>query len=177
MRPITRLGHRLPGAAIALPLALSVSAMMAVPAGANITGGCTATASDSTGKAVPASIHIQDTPVWNVSKDSQLSGSGKAPGDQTYGYALVMIFGYGLIPIAGGKGHGTTGQGSLDVSAVSKFVRVIPGWGQSDSCSGSLVIVVQDEKVLDTLAGQLSLLLMLIGAVGLIAVAVRRRRA
>jgi hypothetical protein len=159
------------GALIVVPLA----GLAAQPAAATIDGaGCTAQASDSSGKAVPSSISINATGVWNVSKDSHLSGSGTAPSDQTMGYADVMAFGFGFIPIAGGSGHGTSGSGSLDVAAYSKYVRVFPGYGYSDSCSGSLIVVVQDESVLDTLAGKLAAALTAFGLVGLVAVVVRR---
>ena len=160
-------------AAVAL-LVLPLAGLTAQPAGATISGGCTGTATDSTGKAVPATIPLESTATWNVSKDSKLSGSGKAPADQTMGYAYAMAFGFGFIPIAGGTGHGQTGSGSLDVSAISQYARVIPVAGSSDSCSGSLVVIVQDQTVLDTLAGKAAVVLALVGLVGTIGVFFRR---
>lgn len=162
-------------AGIAAILLLPIAGLTAMPAAATINGaGCSAQAADSSGKAVPPSISINDTATWNVSKDSHLSGTGKAPGDQTFGYAYAMAFGFGVIPIAGGKGKGSTGAGSLDVASYSKYARVFPGYGASDDCSGSLVVVVQDEAVLDTLAGQASIGLIVIGLLGLFGVIFRR---
>lgn len=162
-------------AAVVALLVVPFAGLTAQPAAATIDGpGCTAQASDSSGKAVPASIVINDTAVWNVSKDSQLSGSGTAPSDQTFGYADVMAFGFGVIHIAGGKGHGTSGSGSLDVASYSKYLRVFPGYGYSDSCTGSLVVVVRDESVLDTLAGKLAVALAAVGLLGLAMVVLRR---
>jgi len=146
------------------------------PAWAYVSPGCHASATDATGKAVPASITIDGTSVWNVSKVvSRLSGKGAADTDQTFGNAKAAAFGFGWIPIASGTGKGRSGSGSLDVSAFADKVRVIGVVGGSDSCSGYLTVVVQDESALDTLAGKVSAGVAVLGALGVLAVAVRSR--
>jgi hypothetical protein len=89
-----------------------------------------------------------------------------------------MAFGFPLsfIPIAGGTGHGTHGSGSLDISKISPYTRVISAAGASTSCSGYIVINVVDTSALDTAAGKGSLAVFLIGLLGLGMVAVRKRR-
>ncbi len=163
--------------ALAVPLAAASAGVVAsaAPALAYVSPPCHANASDSTGKAVPSSITIDNTDVWNVSKDSMLSGRGTAATDQTSGFAYASVFGFGIIPIAGGNGHGTSGSGSLDVSKVSGFVRVIGVEGASTSCSGYLTVVVQDDSVLATLAGIGSLVVSVVGFLGLVWVGLRSR--
>jgi hypothetical protein len=158
-------------------LAGGLLAAQAAPAMAYITGGCTGTASDTTGHASPANLASDRQ--WNVSKDSNLSGQGDAPADQTKGYAYAMAFGFPLsfIPIAGGTGHGTHGSGSLDISKIAPYTRVISAAGASDSCSGYIVINVTDTSALDTVAGKASILAFLVGLLGLAALGLRKRPA
>lgn len=163
--------------ALLVPVAASAAGVVAnaIPASAYVSPPCHANATDSTGKAVPPSITIDNTDVWNVSKDSKLSGQGTAPTDQTSGFAYASAFGFGVIPIAGGNGHGTSGTGSLDVSAFASYVRVIGVVGASTSCSGYLTVIVQDDSVLATLAGILSVVVSVVGLLGLIWVGLRSR--
>lgn len=171
-----RIGSRIL-VALVLPLAAAVAVVIgtAATAAAYVSPPCHANASDSTGKAVPASIVIDNTDIWNVSKDSKLSGQGTAPTDQTSGFAYASAFGFGIIPIAGGNGHGTSGSGSLDVSVFASQVRVVGVEGVSTSCSGYLTVVVQDESVLSTLAGILSAAVAVVGFLGLIWIGLRSR--
>lgn len=167
-----RLVRLLPVAALAATMGI----VSAGPAYATVSGeGCGATAVDSTGKANPPSIDITSTAVWHISKDSVLSGEGHAGSDQTQGSASAGAFGFGIVPIASGSGHGTTGKGSLDVSQFHSVARVILGVGSSDTCSGSLVLIVDDESALDTWAGRASVGLLVIGAIGVLAVGLRSR--
>jgi hypothetical protein len=163
--------------ALAVPLAAASAGVVAsaAPASAYVSPPCHANATDSTGKAVPSSITIDGTDVWNVSKDSMLSGEGTATTDQISGFAYASVFGYGIIPIAGGNGHGTSGSGSLDVSKIAGYVRVIGVEGVSTSCSGYLTVVVQDDSVLATLAGILSVAVAVVGFLGLAWVGLRSR--
>jgi hypothetical protein len=169
--------------ALVMPACAASAAVVAtaVPAFAYVSPGCHANATDSTGKAVPPSITIDGTDVWNVSKDSMLSGNGRAPSDQTSGFAYASVFGlpWTISPIAGGTGHGTTGSGSLDASKFAPYFRVIGAQGSSTgpaaSCSGYLTIVIQDDSVLGNLAGILALALSLVGLVGLGWVGLRSR--
>ena len=163
--------------AILLPAAAAVGAVVATasPAWAYVSPDCHASATDSTGRAVPSSIRIDDTNVWNVSRDSKLSGRGTAATEQTFGSASATLFGLGVIPIAAGRGHGQSGGGSLDVSVFADKVRVVGAVGASDSCSGYLTVVVRDESALDTLAGKVAAGAAALGALGVLGVALRRR--
>ena len=119
-----RATQRLGLAAVAvIPVLLSSS----VPAAAYINGGCTATATDSSGRAQPATIEVQSTDTWNVSKDSQLSGTGHAPTPQNKGFAYAEAFGLSLtlIPIAGGEG--TPNQGGTRVTQRQGLRRQVQG--------------------------------------------------
>jgi len=168
----TRLAAR-----ILLPAAIAVGAVLATAASAwaYVSPGCHAAATDSNGQAVPSSIRIDDTNVWNVSKDSKLSGTGTAATEQTFGSANAVLFGLGVIPIASGRGRGQRGSGSVDVSAYADKVRVISVAGASDSCNGYLTVVVRDESALDTLAGRVAAGAAALGAIGVFGVALRRR--
>ncbi|GAC1333505.1 MAG: hypothetical protein NVSMB17_14000 [Candidatus Dormibacteria bacterium] len=169
---LRRLVRLFPVAAVAV----AMFAAAAAPAMARVNGGCSATATDSAGKANPQTIDIGSTDVWHVSKNSQITGKGQAPGDQTHGQASAAAFGIGLFPIASGNGHGTTGEGSIDVSQFADKVRVFAGVGSSDSCSGALTIVIDDVTAFDTLVGKISIALLVIGILIMIAVLVRTRR-
>ncbi|MGI8607750.1 MAG: hypothetical protein ACR2MY_00775 [Candidatus Dormibacteria bacterium] len=168
----SNLARLLPVAAIAMTL----FGAAASPALADISGdGCKASAKDTAGKANPASIDIAQISTWHVSKDSKLEGEGSAPSDQTFGKASAAAFGFGVIQIAGGTGSGKTGTGALDVSQYSQYVRVFAGVGSSDSCSGSLTVVVDDVSAIDTLVGKIAVGLLIVGFLILIAVVVRSR--
>jgi hypothetical protein len=160
-----------------LPVVSLAAAMSIAGAGqafAVVTGpGCEATATDTSGGAAP--INITSQSVWHVSKTSNLTGEGHAGSDQTYGSAAAGAFGVGVIPIASGTGHGTSGHGSLDVSQYSSIARVFLGVGASDSCSGALVVIVDNVNALDTWVGRASIALIVIGLIGVIAVGVRAR--
>jgi len=162
------------GVLLGLLAAMASLLLAAGAASATIDGGCTGSATDSAGKAVPATIDLATADHWNVSKDSTLTGQGTAPKDQTAVSVSGVAFGFGLIPIASGHGHGTTGSASLDVSKYSSLARVIAVSGTSDSCTGHLVVEVTDEAVLDTLAGKASVALLAIGVLGLLGVGFRK---
>ena len=167
-----RMMRVLPDVAMAAALAVSTAG----PALANVSGpGCGATASDTTGHASPPSITITNTDTWHVKSDSNLTGEGHAGSDQTEGHASAGAFGVGVIPIASGTGHGQSGHGSLDVSQYKGIARVFYGVGGSDSCSGSLTVIVDDVSPLSTVIGIGSLALFIIGLIGVLAVAIRRR--
>jgi hypothetical protein len=162
---------------------LAAGAMIAAqtaPALAFVQGGCKGTASDVNGHA--PGINLVSATEWHVSKDSNLTGSGDAPSDQTAGFAYAMAFGlrFTFIPIAGGTGHGTHGSGSLDVSKVAPYTRVIYATGASTGkdahCEGYLSVIIDDETALDTAAGKAGVGAGAVGALGLGAVALRKRK-
>ena len=171
-----RIGRRLLRLVPAVALATTIGITTAGPALAHVEGpGCTATATDNNHKANPASITIDNVDVWHVSSDSNLSGEGHTDTDQTSGQASAGAFGFGVVPIASGSGHGKSGQGSLDVSQFKGVARVIYAIGSSDTCSGYLTVIVDDVSPFSTAVGIGSIVLFIIGLIGVIAVAFRRR--
>jgi hypothetical protein len=165
---------------LAAAIALPAIGLASVPAAAYISGGCTAKATDSSGKATPATIQIESTDIWHVSKDSHLSGTGHAPTKQKKGFAFANAFGLAIsfIPIAGGEdktGDGSQeGSGSLDVSAYSDKFRVFAAAGASSDCAGALAVVIDDVSALSTLVGQVSLGMAVLGLLVVLLIALRR---
>lgn len=136
---------------------------------------------------------------WFVaSYKDYLAGRGESPtGSMSSGFANVVFFGIHL-PVIGGTGHGTTGQGgpisAADVlpgplsghavaSVLVAYGVAIPDGnpppGQTPAagpCSGYIVIHFQDVGALDSAVGQAGVALMVLGALGVIALALRRVR-
>ena len=137
---------------------------------------------------------------WNVpSYQDYLAGEGESTtGSMQSGFANVSFFGFDF-PVAGGSGHGATGKGGplsaagLDLPAPLKgrpLASVLfasgkavadtnPPSGQTAAkgpCSGHITIHFQDVSATGSVVGQVSLLLLLIGIIGLILTAGRKTR-
>ena len=136
---------------------------------------------------------------WFVSSyKDYLAGRGESTtGSMSSGFANVVFFGIHF-PVIGGTGHGTTGQGG-PLSAADLLPGPLSGRpvaavlvaygaatpdgnpppGQKSAagpCSGYVVIHFQDVSALDSAVGQAAVALMVLGALGVIAVALRRPR-
>jgi hypothetical protein len=139
----------LPRFGSALLLALAFLVAGSDPARAVVTGGCTAQATAT--KSAP--IDITTKSEWHVRSDDVVSGSGTATTDQTFTNVFAYAFGVPL-PILSATGTGKTGSGGpYEVSKYSWATRIIPISGNSDSCSGSLTVYIDDVSPLTTLAG------------------------
>jgi hypothetical protein len=165
------------GKQIALGGAIALAAMAITPVltHADVSGGCTAQATETSadGK-VLSTIDITKQSEWHVHKDSTLSGTGHAKTEQHEGSASAAAFGFGVWTIAEGKGKGQDGAGSIALSKVASFVREIGVIGSSTSCDGSLVIIIDDQNPVTTVAGAVGLGSGLLGLAGLAGVGLRR---
>jgi len=152
---------------------LGMSLATAVAASAHVEGaGCSGSATDTKGKAIPPQVDLGKTDVWTVSKDSYITGEGTAPGEES-GSAYAIVFGFPIPVSLGGGPKGSFGQASLDVSQFSQYARVIAVAGQSTTCSGYLTLVVGDVQALDTWLGKGALAMIGLGIIGLVALALR----
>ena len=154
----------LPVLAIACAFVLASSA----PAAAVIVGGCTAqgTASKSTG------VDLTSATEWHLRTDDVVSGSGAAPSNQTFVTVSVQAFGV-AIPVLNSTGLNdrTSKAGPYTVASYSWIARVIPVSGASDSCTGSIDIILDDVNPLATAAGGGAGALALLAVILLIGVA------
>ncbi len=136
---------------------------------------------------------------WYVtSYKDYMAGRGESPtGSMSSGFANVVFFGIHF-PVIGGPGHGKTGQGG-PLSAADllpgplsgrPLAAVLVAYGAAvpdgnpppgetaaaGPCSGYIVIHFQDVSVTDSAIAQAGIALMVLGALGVIAVALRRAR-
>jgi hypothetical protein len=98
-----------------------------------------------------------------------------AVGRQTHLDVEALLYG---MPVHLFSEHGSSTAGSSagwSASDVAMYTRVLGVRARSDSCSGSVTLVV-DESPLQAVAGLVALALALVGGVGVALVAFRRRR-
>jgi hypothetical protein len=156
-----------------LALAVTVGAALATPASqalAVITGGCTASGSASRSGSVDLATEAE----WRLRRDDVVNVSGRAPREQTAAQASAYAF---FVPIALLVATGKGPEGSAGPYAVSDYAwiaRVFVVAGSSDTCSGSIRIVIEDVNQFATLVGGGGLLLFLVGMLGVIASALGR---
>ncbi|HEX9270281.1 MAG TPA: hypothetical protein VF998_10585 [Candidatus Limnocylindria bacterium] len=150
------------GSIAALTFAFAVA--LAAPAAAIIDGGCTATASATKS----GSVDLTTASEWHLKTDDVVSGSGTAPSDQTF----VQISAYALgvpIPILNGTGKGKSGSaGPYAVSSYSWMAKTIVVSGASDSCNGSITIIIDDTTPVATASGGGGAIVALIGLAGMV---------
>jgi len=160
---------------------------------ADVTAAKTASASGG------SSIDFKTQTDWFVaSYKDYLAGRGESPtGSMSSGFANVVFFGIHF-PVIGGTGHSTTGQGG-PISAADLLPGPLSGRpvaavlvaygaalpdgnpppGESPAagpCSGYVVIHFQDVSATDSAIAQAGIALMVLGALGVIALALRRAR-
>lgn len=146
-----------------------------------------------------ASVDLKTQTDWYVaSYKDYLAGRGESPtGSMSSGFANVVFFGIHFAVI-GGTGHGTTGQGG-PISAADLLpgplsgrpvAAVLVAYGAAvpdgnpppgetaaaGPCNGYIVIHFQDVNATDSVIAQAGIALMVLGALGVIAVALRRAR-
>jgi hypothetical protein len=134
-------------ALLALPLAVS----------ATVGGGCTAE-----GHSTSSSANITTDTEWHLQSDDIAGGSGTAPSKMTSAQVAAYALGIAL-PIAGGTskpGDEGSAAGSVDGVAVATYAvlgkRFVVGGsasGPGGSCSGEILIVLDDVNPLFTLLG------------------------
>jgi hypothetical protein len=115
----------------------------AIPAAvaATVTGGCQVQGTSTSG----GTIDLTTAKEWHLKKDDIAGGSGTSPVDQTA--ASVGAYALGLqLPVASGSGNGGKSgavQG-VSVAAYSALGQRFVVAGKSDSCSGQVVIIIDD---------------------------------
>jgi hypothetical protein len=156
-----------------LALAMTVGGALATPASpalAVITGGCTAAGSGSRS----GNVDLATATEWRLRSDDVVNASGRAPREQTAAQASAYAF---FVPISLLVATGKGPEGSAGPYAVSDYAwiaRVFVVAGSSDTCSGSIRIVIEDVNQFATLVGGGGLLLFLVGMLGVIASALGR---
>jgi hypothetical protein len=141
-----------------------------------------------------------DTDWYVPSYKDYLAGDGRSTsGSMGSGFANVAFFGF-QFPVVSGTGHGTTGKGgplsAAELNLPGPFkgrpvASVLVGYGRGEvdpnppagqkaadgPCSGHITVHFRDvggASAASTVVGQASLLLVLIGLVGLILMALKR---
>lgn len=131
---------------------------------ATVTGGCAVTGTGTdTGQTV-----LTNADVWHLDSDEQVNGEATYP-SQTFVHISVYIFGI-PIPVYTSSGKDTHGTaGPFQVSDYSKYTRVFAAGGSSDSCTGSVWIIVDDQSAWTNAAGITGVAMLAIGLLGLLA--------
>lgn len=158
---------RLIGRAACLGVLLPVLLLASAPtsAQATISGGCSATAVATRS----GSIDLTNADVWHVHHNDLVTGEGKSPTAQTFAQVQVVTFGIAT-SLLDRKGNKQTGSaGPFKVSDYDRYIRVLLVTGKSDSCDGSILVVVDDVSPQATLAGLLGLIIGVLGLLGLVA--------
>jgi hypothetical protein len=156
-------------AALAVTVGVALAAL-ASPALAVITGGCTATGTASRS----GDINLTTATEWRMRSDDVVNATGRAPREQTAAQASAYAF---FVPVSLLVATGRGPEGSAGPYAVSDYAwiaRVFVVAGSSDSCSGSIRIVIEDVNQFATLVGGGGLLLFLVGMLGVVASALGR---
>lgn len=155
---------------VAAALAAGAATFVAAPAGAIVSGPCTAQAT-ADGNA----IDLTSATVWHMSRNAIVQGSGHSEPELTSVSVAVSILGLG-IPVfsSSGKGHGGD-AGPFHAQDYSGIVRVIGASGVAGPCSGSVMIIFDDQTPLGTMAGRAGLGLLLVGILGMLLSAWRGR--
>jgi hypothetical protein len=156
-----------------LALALTVGGVLVAPASpalAAITGGCTASGSASRS----GSVDLTTATEWRLRRDDVVNATARAPREQTAAQASAYGF---FVPLSLLVATGRGPEGNAGPYAVSDYAwiaRVFVVAGSSDTCSGSIRIVIEDVNQFATLVGGGGLLLFLVGVLGVIASALGR---
>ncbi|HXN90818.1 MAG TPA: hypothetical protein VN906_04970 [Candidatus Sulfotelmatobacter sp.] len=156
-RPAVKLMTALGGAAF---LGLS----SAVLASADMTGGCHAQAVGSRS----GSIDLTNASALHLDQDEVLAIRGTAPSDQTWVQLTVYMFGFGIpFPQVGGFKEQNDGQSGIKVSDYSRYARVLVMSATTNTCSGSLLVTVDNLSPVRNAAGAAGAILGLLGLLGI----------
>jgi hypothetical protein len=140
-------------------LAAVASAFWVGVAAATVSGGCTVTGTSTSG-----TVDLTTAAEWHLQRSDVAGGNGTAPTEQTAASVSVHTLGLAL-PIASGEGDGDT-AGSVSGVSVEPFALVAKRWtvsGSSDSCSGTVLVIIDDVEPYMTATGGGGILAALIG--------------
>jgi hypothetical protein len=143
------------------------------------------------------SVDFKAQSTWEVpSYHDYVAGEGESTnGSMGSGFADVVFYGF-TFPLVGGDGHGTSGKGGplsaadlnlgpLKGKPVAAYL-VAYGVSTPDSnpppgvtaaprgCSGHIIIHFADVKPTDSIVGEVGIILVVIGGVGVLVVSIRR---
>ena len=139
----------------------------AMPAFGVVTGGCTAKATATKSGAIDLTTQAE----WHVRSDDIVSGSGTAPTDQTFVTVSAYVLGV-PVPIVSATGKGKDGTaGPYEISIYRWMARTIAVSGSSDSCTGSVTLIIDDVNPFATAFGGGGIALGILGLLGLLGAA------
>ena len=146
------------GGVVALLLVLSP-----VSSSATVSGGCTVAGEAS----VSGTKDLTKVDVWHLRTNDEVTGTARYP-TQTYVHVYAFIFGLPF-PVYSSNGKDTQGSaGPYSVSTYSQYTRVFPVGGSSDTCTGSVLVIVDDQSPFTNFAGLAGSVMLVIGLVGLL---------
>lgn len=139
--------------------------LAALPAGATVNGGCTATASDGT--------NLTTASDWTLHLNDEVSGTGSAPSELQGVGVTVIFFGVKLpanIYASDSKGKGGSSP-TYKVADYAKYGRVLVvagsagGGAGAGGCDGSVLITIVDENAF---TNAISLVGLVLGGLGIL---------
>jgi hypothetical protein len=157
----------MPGILRKLAAAVFVAALLMIgfpsAGSATVNGACQVTGTGS----LTGATDLTTTAVWHLKNADEVTGSATYP-EQTYVHVFAIVFGI-PIPVYSSSGKDTKGSaGPFAVSDYSKYTRVFAAGGSSESCTGAVVIIVDDQSPFTNAVGLVSLALTAIGLIGLL---------
>jgi hypothetical protein len=135
----------------------------AVPGLATVNGGCSAVGTGSE----TGTVDLGAESVWHVKRDDSLTGQGASPNPPTKVQVSVQVFGLGF-PLISSQGtlSSTGSAGPYPVSTLAGLARIVTVAGQTDACTGTIRIVVDDANL--PLAELIGAILGILGLLGLL---------
>ncbi len=134
-----------------------------VIASASVSGGCKVSGVASISGTTDLTTHD----IWHLKSADEVNGSAMYPA-QTYVHMYAFLFGI-PVPVYNSSGKDTHGTaGPFLVSDYSRFTRVFAAGGSSDTCSGAVLIVVDDQNPFTNAGGVVGSILIVLGLVGLL---------
>ena len=144
-------------------LAAVLLILIPITASATVSGGCTVSGKAS----ISGTTDLTAVDLWHLRSDDVVNGSAKYP-TQTFVHVYALLFGI-PVPIYNSSGKDTQGSaGPFNVSDYSRYTRVFAAGGASDTCTGAVLIVIDDQNPFTNVAGLVGLILVAVGLVGLL---------
>lgn len=144
-------------------LAAVLLILIPITASATVSGGCKVSGTGS----ISGPTDLTKADIWHLRSDEEVKGSAKYP-SQTYVHIYAFLFGI-PVPVYSSSGKDTQGSaGPFKVSDYSRYTRVFAAGGSSDTCTGGVLIVVDDQNPFTNVAGLVGLITLAIGLIGLL---------
>jgi hypothetical protein len=134
-------------------------------ADAAMSGGCLA----STVGSRSGSVNLVGAEQLHLYRDEVVTFRGTAPSPQTSVQVTVYLFGFPVTgPAIGGFNQTSETDGPIAVSSFSRYARAVALSATTSSCSASLLVAVDDQSPLLTIAGLVAAILGLLGLLGVL---------